>query len=213
MDVVGEGVDESPIRFTVAITVWKREVLLPHAIQSVTRQERPCDEILVLSDGRSKEAEQIVADLEDHFPFPIRYEAVRRRRKLHGNHLRRHALEAATGTHVVILGHDCLLYGGYLAAHDATLAGDPDGLSVVRVDYWRSTWPDGQMPRHDDLMEVGEGKIDLLCLAIPRRLALEEDCFGDDMLKIRCADYLTYDRLRHRTTPLFHGGEAVAAHF
>lgn len=199
------------IGFTVAVTVWKREELLPHAVHSVVRQSRPADEVLVLSDGPSRLAPRLAEELAG--VLPIRYEEVRRQRKRHGNHLRRRALEAATGSHVVILGHDCLLHAGCLAAHEANVGGDPEALSVVAVDYWRRTRPDGLQPRGDDLMRVGEGEIDLLCLALPRRLALAVDCFGDDMLRTRCADYLSFDRLRRETPPIYHRGAPQAAHF
>lgn len=198
-------------RFSIAITVWRQEHLLARALQSVLRQIEDWWEILVLSDGRSWEARQIVR----HFGNEprIRYRRVRRRRKAHGNHLRRLALEETTGSHLVILGHDCLLYPGYLAAHRCNLDGDREGLSVVPVDYWRETVPDGVMPRHPDLATVGEGEIDLLCLALPRRRALEADCFGDDMLYFRCADYLSFSRLRERTPPRLYRGPTQAAHF
>lgn len=199
------------VGFTVAITVWRREHLLPHALQSVLRQELPCGEVVVLSDGRSRMAREVVDVFAER--LPIRYLRLRRRRKRWGNHLRRRALEAATTSHVVIVGHDCLLYPPYLATHRANLGDDPDGLSVVPVDYWRQLRPDGRMPRHGELQTAGEGEVDLLCLAWPRRLALEADCFGDGMLRRRCADFLSFRRLRRRKQPVYSGGEPVAAHF
>lgn len=199
------------VTFTVAITVWKREHLLARALQSVLRQTHRPAEVLVLSDGRSKPARKMAGHLED--VLNVRYHRVRRRRKTQGNHLRRFAVHHAASSHLVILGHDSLLHRGYLAAHRDNLADDADGLSVVPVDYWRGTRPDGRMPRSDDVMAVGEGQIDLLCMALPVRLAVEADCFGEDMMYIRCADYLSFDRLRQRTVPVYSGGEPQAAHF
>lgn len=203
--------EEDPVRFSVVVTVWKRNELLPHALQSVHRQSFPAQEVVVISDGRSRASRRIVEGLTDH--LPIRYEAVRRRRKTHGNHLRRRGLETADGSHVVILGHDCLLYGDYLETHRRNLADDPDGLSVVPVDYWRETWPDGRQPRVCDVTRAGEGEVDLLCLALPRRLALEVGCFDESMMRIRCADFLSFDRLRRRKHPIYRGGASQAAHF
>lgn len=205
------------IGFTVAITVWKREEMLPHALHSVLRQTQPCREVVVLSDGRSRAAADIVAPFEAGEAgadgSAVRYVAVRRQRKTWGNHLRRQALEEATSSHVVILGHDCYLYRGYLAGHRRNLGDDPDALSVVPVDYWRATYPDGRMPRREDVEHAGEAEIDLLCLAFPRRLALAVGCFDEAMVRTRCADYLSFDRVRRHKTPVYRGGESLAAHF
>jgi hypothetical protein len=38
-------------------------------------------------------------------------------------------------------------------------------------------------------------------------------CFGLDMERIRCADYLGYDRLRRRSPPIFNPVPQQAAHF
>ncbi len=201
----------SAIGFSIAITVCKREYLLPHALQSALRQEHPCTEIVILSDGSSRATRRIVEPLRER--FPIRYFEVERRRKCWGNYLRRRALEEASGSHVIMLGHDCVLYPGYLQAHLANIGSNPDALSVVPVDYWRVTVPDGQQPRENDVMLLGEDEIDLLCIAFPRRLALELDCFGEDMLRLRCADYLSFDRLRTHTPPLYRIGPTQAAHY
>lgn len=202
---------ETTIAFSVAITVWKREYLLPYALQSVLRQEHACHEIIVLSDGSSRATRRILEPLRER--HPIRYLEVARRRKCWGNHLRRRALEEASGSHVVILGHDCLLYPACLQAHLDNVGSRSDALSVVPIDYWRVDLPDGRMPRADDLMLVGEGEIDLLCIGYPRRLALDLGCFGEDMLRIRRADYLSFDRLRTHTAPVYRPGPTQAAHF
>jgi glycosyltransferase involved in cell wall biosynthesis len=209
-----EGSDDGAdggIRFTVAITVWKREQMLAHAFQSVLRQERPCSEILVLSDGHSRTVPEVVEPFRGD--VSVRYLPLRRRRKTWGNHLRRRALEEATGSHLLILGHDCLLYPSCLAAHRRNLAADPERVSVVPIDYWRGTRFDGRMPRDDDVETVGEGEIDLLCLVLPRRRALAAGCFGEAMMRTRCADYLSFELLRRERPPVYAGGEPRAAHF
>lgn len=199
------------IGFSIAVTVWKREYLLPYALQSVLRQERPCTEIVILSDGSSRATRRIVEPLRER--LPIRYFELERRRKCWGNHLRRRALEESSSSHVIMLGHDCVLYPGYLQAHLVNIGSNPDALSVVPVDYWRVTVPDGQKPRENDVMLLGEDEIDLLCIAFPRCLALELDCFGEEMLRLRCADYLSFDRLRTHTPPLYRIGPTQAAHY
>src|SRR2546428_3236587 len=95
---------DAPMLFTVAITVWQREEMLPHAIQTVLSQTYPRWEILVYSDGGSRLTRETVAGLEP--AIPIRYREVRRRPKQWGNHLRRLALEEGSGSHVCFLGHD-----------------------------------------------------------------------------------------------------------
>jgi glycosyltransferase involved in cell wall biosynthesis len=197
--------------FTVAITVWQREEMLPHAIQTVLIQTHRQWEILTYSDGSSRLARDTVQALQPS--IPIRYQAVKRRRRHWGNHLRRLALEQASGSHVCFLGHDCLLYPTYLETHLANLAGNPDALSVVPIDYWRETRMDVRQPRNPDLMSLRDGEIDLLCIAYPRRLALEADCFGEEMQRLRYADYLSYDRLRRITPPIYRPGPTQAAHF
>lgn len=202
---------EPAIGFSVAVTVWRREYLLPYALQSVFRQEHPCKEILVLSDGSSRAMRRIVEPLQER--LPIRCIEAKRRRKCWGNHLRRRALEDTSGSHVIMLAHDCVLYPGYLQAHLANIGSNPDALSVVPIDYWRVTYPDGQQPREHDVTLVGEGEIDLLCIAYPRRLALELDCFGEDMVRLRYADYLSFDRLRTHTSPVYRMGPTQAARY
>jgi glycosyltransferase involved in cell wall biosynthesis len=202
---------DTTIGFSVAITVWKREYLLPYALQSVLRQEHACREIIVLSDGGSRATRRILEPLRER--HPIRYLEVERRRKCWGNHLRRRALEEASGSHVVILGHDCLLYPGCLQAHRDNIGSNCDALSVVPIDFWRVDRPEGRMPRADDLLLVGEGEIDLLCIGYPRLLALDLGCFGEDMLRIRRADYLSFDRLRTHSAPVYRPGPTQAAHF
>lgn len=69
------------------------------------------------------------------------------------------------------------------------------------------------MPRREDVERAGETEIDLLCLAFPRRLALEVGCFDEEMVHTRSADYLSFDRVRRRGAPTYAGGEVQAAHF
>lgn len=197
--------------FTLAITVWRREEMLPHAIQTVLNQTHRNWEILVYSDGTSRATQRIVAALEPE--IPIRYEPLKRRRGHWGNHLRRRALEQGSGSHVCFLGHDCLLYPTYLETHLANVGAAPHALSVVPIDYWRETWRDVRQPRNPDLMNLRDGEIDLLCVAYPRQLALEADCFGADMQRLRYADYLSFERLRKLTPPIYRPGPSQAAHF
>ena len=197
--------------FTVAVTVFGGEHFLPHALETVFAQAHPTLEVVVYSDGPSPSAAEIVRGLPAD--LPVGYRALDRRPGLHGNHLRRQALEDARGTHVCFLGHDCLLYPTYLEAHAEALAGDDEGVSVVPVAYWRQTRRDAGQPRRSDMLGLGEGEIDLLCIAFPRAAALAADCFGPAMQPWRCADYLSFDRLRRRSAPRFVPGPDRAAHF
>lgn len=208
------------MQFTVAITVYKTPHFLPHAVQTVLAQTLKDWEIRIYSDGRSPDSELLVRQLEGQ--VPIYYRRLRRRRGSYGNYLRRLALEEGQGDHVCYLGHDCLFYPTYLEAHAANIAGRKDAVSVVPVSYWKyraSYLNRTQIERHasqptgKDLMTLGEGEIDLLCVAYPRQLALELDCFGSDMERIRCADYLAFDRLRKRSPTVYRPMSEQAAHF
>jgi glycosyltransferase involved in cell wall biosynthesis len=199
------------MQFTVAITVYKTPQFLPHAVQTVLAQTLKDREIRIYSDGRSSESELVARELDGQ--VPIHYRRVPRRRGSYGNYLRRLALEEGLGDYVCYLGHDCLLYPTYLEAHAANIAGRKDAVSVVPVAYWKNFERRAPQPSGKDLMTLGEGEIDLLCVAYPRRLALELDCFGPTMERIRCADYLAYDLLRKRTPPVSRPIAEQAAHF
>jgi glycosyltransferase involved in cell wall biosynthesis len=199
------------MQFSIAITVYKNELFLPHAVQTVLAQTLADWEIRMYSDGRSRASEEVARQLEG--AVPLHYKPITRCRGAYGNRLRRIALEESRGTHVCFLGHDCLLYPTYLETHARNIAGRKDALSVVPVAYWKKYLLRRGQPASDDLATLGEGQIDLLCIAYPRDLALEVGCFGLDMERIRCADYLGYDRLRRRSPPIFNPVPQQAAHF
>jgi hypothetical protein len=106
-----------------------------------------------------------------------------------------------------------VLYPGYLETHARAIGDDPDAVSVVPVDYWKDFERRGPYPRGRDLMRVGEGEIDLLCLAFPRRMALEADCFGRRFARYRHADFLSFDALRNLKRPVLASETTQAAHF
>jgi glycosyltransferase involved in cell wall biosynthesis len=199
------------MKFTVAITVWRRENMLPHAIQSVLTQSHDDWEIRVYSDGRARRSERLVEELRGE--IPIWYERLPRKPRLRGNHLRRLALEQAAGSHVIILGHDCLLYPSYLETHARIIDGNPDAVSVVPVAYWKDFERRASQPTGKDLMKVGEGEFDLLCLAFPKQLSLKADCFGRSMERLRHADFLSFAALRELSPPILFSGPEQAAHF
>jgi glycosyltransferase involved in cell wall biosynthesis len=199
------------MQFSVAITVYKTEHFLPHAVQTVLAQTLSDWEVRVYSDGRAPACETVVRQLEGR--IPIFYRRIARKRGAYGNRLRRIALEESRGTHVCYLGHDCLLYPTYLEAHARNIAGRKDALSVVPVAYWKNYLLRRGMPAAPDLMTLGEGEIDLLCIAYPRELSLTLGCFGPDMERIRCADFLSYDRLRRYSAPIYTHMPEQAAHF
>jgi len=66
---------------------------------------------------------------------------------------------------------------------------------------------------HEDVAHAGEAEIGLFCLAFPRPLALTVGCFHEEMIHARYADYLSFDRVRRRSPPVYVGGETQAAHF
>lgn len=199
------------MKFTVAITVWRRPYFLPHAVQSVIAQSHRDWEMRVYSDGSSREAEQVVAQIESE--FPVSYHRLPRRPRLRGNHLRRTALEEAEGSHVCIVGHDCVLYPTYLETHARNINDVPQAVSVVPIAYWKNFLRRRSLPVSDDLHHLGEGEIDLLCIAFPKTVAVEADCFGRSMDRLRHADFLSFEALRRLVDPVLHRGPEQAAHF
>lgn len=199
------------LTFTVAITVFRREEFLPHAIQSVLAQTLPPLEILVYSDGRCRAMRETVARLQpDH---PIFAREVKRGRHLKGNHLRRLTLEQARGSHVCFLSHDSYLYPTYLATHAENLRENENAISVVPVAYWKTFVKEPGQPTNPDVVNLSDGEIDLTCLAYPTRLALQVGCFAPEMQRLRPADFISYDRLRRVTPVIFRPGPEQAAHF
>jgi glycosyltransferase involved in cell wall biosynthesis len=204
--------EEGPgLTFTVAITVWRREHFLPHAIQSVLAQTWRDWELLVYSDGRSRAMRTVVERLQAD--FPISWEEVKRGWHRKGNRLRRLAIEQARGSHLCILSHDSYFYPTYLATHAANLRADPEAVSVVPVAYWKGDLRKAGHPKNHDMLGLTDGEIDLTCIAFPTRLARELDCFGPATERLRYADFLAFDALRRATQVVFHPGPEQAAHF
>lgn len=199
------------MQFTVAVTVYKTPEYLPRAIQTILAQTVTDWELLIYSDGRCKTTREVVRQIEGD--VDVRYRELRRRRGSYGNHLRRLTLEEGRGDHVCYVGHDCLVYPTYLETHARTIAGDPRAVSVVKIDYWKNTERRATQPEQLDLARAGEGEIDLMCVAYPRLLSLEVGCFDADMERIRCADYLSFDRLRQASPPILADAPEQGSHF
>ena len=136
------------MKFTIVMTVYKREELFLHALYTVIQQDYPDWELIVLADGPHPNIERAVklvkkdtyqafwdrAYISDRISY---HELPKSPPGTVGNPLRRRGLELATGDYICFVGHDCLLDKDYLSTHKALI--DKKGetcVSVVSVLYW-----------------------------------------------------------------------------
>jgi len=136
------------MKFTIVMTVYKREMLFLHALYTVLQQDHRDWELIVLADGQHPAAEQAV-DLvvRDKYQAFWDQPALTGRIVYHncpktpegtvGNPLRRRGLELATGDYICFVGHDCLLDKDYLSTHKALIDKKNETcVSVVSALYW-----------------------------------------------------------------------------
>ena len=211
----------APGLFTVVMSVWQRELYVPHAIQTVLWQTYANWELLIYADGPHPATQAMVAgllakrpDLRDR----IRYIEGQPVPGTYGNRLRRQGLEEARGEYVCFLPHDCLLQPQYLETHAAVLAGQPC-VSLVREDFWLCPRRGlGDMPEFEGSMptkppgQILPTNIDILCMAFRTQLARECDVFGEDLATCYAGDYWSFDRVRVKY-PVIFTDKLLAAHF
>tara|TARA_Y100001938_G_scaffold136815_1_gene200202 strand:+ start:53608 stop:54318 length:711 start_codon:yes stop_codon:yes gene_type:complete len=136
------------MKFTIVVTVYKREVLFLHALYTVLQQDYKDWELIVLTDGPHPATEHAVELIKTD-----RYHAFWARPgvkdRIHfqalpkapsgtvGNPLRRRGLELASGDYICFLGHDCLLDKDYLSTHLHNIQKEEGScVSVVSALYW-----------------------------------------------------------------------------
>ena len=140
------------MKFTIVMTVYKREELFLHALYTVIQQDYPDWELIVIADGPHPNIEHAVSLIQkDTYQAFWDRADLGKRISYHeytdspagtvGNPLRRRGLELATGDYICFVGHDCLIDKNYLSTHKALI--DKKGetcVSVVSVLYW-TDWP------------------------------------------------------------------------
>ena len=136
------------MKFTIVMTVYKREELFLHALYTVLQQDYTDWELIILADGPHPSAEaatKLIKNDQYHAFWErpnlterIHYHSCKRAPKgTVGNSLRRRGLKLATGDYVCFVGHDCLLDKDYLSTHKANIEkADRNCVSVVSALYW-----------------------------------------------------------------------------
>jgi glycosyltransferase involved in cell wall biosynthesis len=215
--------------FTVVMTVWQRLNMLPRAFFSVLAQTYPDWELVIVADGKHREAEDMIYEFlvrESEYQSRVTYLTTVRAKGAWGNKARRQGLLRARGRYTCFMGHDCILGSTYLAAHAETIAAvDGPVLSIVDVQYWRTrdlADPTrelkleayyGVMPRRIRPQEEWAiGDIDLTCVAYPTREAIDHDLFGAAVAWNYTADTEGFVALRAHLPVRYRPG-IVAGHF
>ena len=141
------------MKFTIVMTVYKREELFLHALYTVLQQDYTDWELIILADGPHPDTEAAVELITNdryhafwdrpNLPGRIQYHSCKRAPEgTVGNPLRRRGLKLATGDYVCFTGHDCLLDKDYLSTHKANIEkADCDCVSVVSALYWTDNTP------------------------------------------------------------------------
>lgn len=214
--------------FTIVVTVFERPTLVPCILFSVIWQEYSDWELIFVADGRQPEADLIVENFRETVPAlapRIRYVTLPQAPGAWGNLARRYGLEQALGDYTVIVGHDAILFPGFLAAHAENIAEVPGCLSLVDVDCWGTrVWgtPEvmhphplyaGVLPRRTHALDALElGEVEVTSMAFPTARARELGVFAADE-QLYCADYTNAYLLCNKTLPIVHRPGVVAGHF
>jgi hypothetical protein len=213
--------------FTVVITVFERTELLANALFSVYRQDWPDWNAIIIADGPHLTAGSMVDQFRLKVPEiadRIKYLTLPQALGAWGNVSRYRGLELATGDYTVFIGHDCIMFPGYLAAHAENVAKSPGCLSLVDIDMWtaRSFKPGITLPHPEylgirpkrkypfDAMKLGD--VDLTCMAFPTERARQIGVFARKM-KDYCADHNDAYLLCIKAMPVVHRPGVVAGHF
>ena len=221
----------SPLTFTVVMTVFQRPELVMPALFAVVNQTYPHWNLAVYADGPHPRVREMLASYIEAEPDranSISFTVCARMEKLWGNRLRARGIAEAEGDYTVILGHDCTMLPGYLAAHVENITAEPGCLSMVGVAHWTDRAMNGNPderyphPRYSgewpkkgfqNLKEHGpRDGVDLLCMAFPTSRARDLQLFGPAVEHRYGADYLAYVACRE-AMPVRHRPGVVAAHF
>lgn len=209
----------SPL-FTVVATVYDRANLFPHLLWTVLQQTVASFELIVLEDGEHPRVRQCVAQLHERWPETtstvtvVPMDGPQGQVGRHGNPLRRRGLELATGRYVCWVSHDNLLTPLFLEAHARNFEKEPEGVSLVNVDYFaREMFLMGKTPRGwRDLGGLEQGDLDLLNFCVPTDAARTAKMFAAEHDGSAAAWWPGLSALL-KTRPVVHFGATVAARF
>lgn len=206
--------------FTIVTTVFERANLFPHLLWTVLQQSRRDWELLVLEDGEHPRVRQCVAQLHERSPettASVTLAAMtgqQGRVGRFGNPLRRRGLDLARGRYVCWVNHDNLLSPLYLEAHARNLERQPEGVSLVNVDYFaQEMYPMGKTPRGwHDLDALEQSDLDLLNFCVPVAAARAAAMFAPEH-DGKAAAWWPGLAVLLKTLPVAHFGTTVAARF
>ena len=202
--------------FTILTTLWEKEDMLFHLLDSVLEQTHQSWELRIIADGPHPISRERIAEMQefDDIRGRVHYSERTRFDGCVGNLLRSWGLREAIGKNVCWIGHDCLLYRDYLATHWEHLQEQPC-LSVVHINHWHVCEKEcrrrGRFPKKDPKI-VQSSEIDLTCYACPTEAALRINAFDESIKYEYNADYITFDRLRG-ILPVVSSEKVCAAHF
>ncbi|TXG75759.1 glycosyltransferase family 2 protein [Candidatus Dojkabacteria bacterium] len=214
---------------SVVITVYQRAELTMRSLHTVVHQQYPCHEIVVLADGHHPGLADVVNEYGLHAGMAgrIHYAEHACPRGTYGNPLRRLGLSVATGSHVLFMGHDCLLLQNCLQVHASNLTQAKNGqaLSVTALDHWiernfDTTARASGLPRHVGIIPQGEfrlseltiGTVDLTCVVFPVATARQVGIFREDWDMIYAADFLSIAACAG-VLPVVSSSQVCGAHF
>ena len=209
-----------PPLFTIVCTVFERANLFPHLLWSVLQQTFEDWELVVLEDGEHPRVRQAVDHLRERVPETTHNVTLvpmfgpQGRVGKYGNPLRRRGLELARGRYVCWVNHDNLLHPGFLKAHMRNFEDQPEGVSLVNVDYFtQEMYYMGKTPRGWRGIEALEaGDLDLLNFAVPAQAAREHGLFAPAHDALPAAWWPGLQSLM-RVVPTCHYRATVAARF
>jgi glycosyltransferase involved in cell wall biosynthesis len=213
--------------FTVVMTVYKRESLVPRALETVLWQTYKNWELRVFADGPHEVTRAMMRQMQTRAEFAGRltYHESMPRPGAHGNALRRLGRDSAAGDYLCFLSHDCLLHPDYLMAHARGLRGGA-GVSVVGQRFWSQSREQSvnEVQSNDDWLtcvghfptrppeQAVHGDIDLTNMAFSTEAAKRCDIFSVGADTVYAADFLSFHRVRE-SYPLAYDSRELAVHF
>lgn len=212
------------MKFTVVVTVFEREHLVPRVLHGLASQTYSDWNAIFIEDGSYPLAKQTVKDFADKTGLKVGYRSMPHAGGKYGNAARRRGLEIADGEYVCFLGHDCLIDPDYLATHAEGIDGDHRRVSVVQCRYWATKdWKEQrnfEIETYDRVLPAADanpqhfamGDVDLTCLAFPRKEALRYGVFEEGMQYRYDADWFSFETCRH-SLPVVFTPKVVCAHF
>lgn len=204
----GGGVATLPL-VSVIITTYNHGCYLPDAVESVLSQTHPNTELIIVDDGSTDDTAQVAA------AWPAaRY--IRQQNKGLAS-ARNKGLEHATGTYVVFLDADDLLYPDALAVNLKYFARHPacgfvsGGHDLVDEKKNKLETPEWQVfPEKDHFLALLRCDYISMHGAVMYRRDVFAGCRYDERLRA-CEDYDIYLQVASRY-PVFSHGEKVAAY-